>query len=109
MNYEGILTAVICFVCIGLFHPIVIKAEYHFSSRCWPFFLVLGILFLVASLNVRQEIGAIIPGLLGCSCLWSIIELKEQEKRVERGWFPKNPRRGRRKHDSSSMKNRRTI
>jgi len=25
--------------------------------------------------------------------LWSIHELFEQEKRVERGWFPKNPNR----------------
>ena len=30
---------------------------------------------------------------LGAGCLWSIRELKEQAKRVERGWFPKNPKR----------------
>ena len=28
-------------------------------------------------------------GVLGVSCFWSIKELKEQEKRVAKGWFPK--------------------
>ena len=32
-------------------------------------------------------------GLLGTGCLWSIRALKEQAKRVEQGWFPKNPKR----------------
>ena len=32
-------------------------------------------------------------GVAGMSCLWSILELKEQEKRVARGWFPKKERK----------------
>lgn len=48
MNLEGIITAVLCFACIGLFHPIVIRAEYHWSARCWPFFLLAGLVFLGA-------------------------------------------------------------
>ena len=28
-------------------------------------------------------------GVLCVSCFWSIKELKEQEKRVAKGWFPK--------------------
>ena len=32
-------------------------------------------------------------GVLGASFLWSVKELFEQEKRVEKGWFPKNPNR----------------
>ena len=97
MNLQGILTAGICFLCIGFFHPIVIKAEYYCSARCWPVFLLAGIGFLVLSVWVQQELLSILFGVIGCSCLWSILELKEQEKRVERGWFPKNPRRGRRR------------
>jgi len=27
------------------------------------------------------------------SCLWSILELFEQEERVKKGWFPKNPKK----------------
>jgi len=30
---------------------------------------------------------------LGFSLLWSIHELFQQRKRVEKGWFPKNPNR----------------
>ena len=32
-------------------------------------------------------------GVAGFSSLWSIIELFKQKKRVERGWFPRNPKR----------------
>ena len=93
MNLEGIITAVLCFACIGLFHPIVIRAEYHWSARCWPFFLLAGLVFLGCSLLVDNSIGASALGVLGCSCLWSILELKQQEKRVAKGWFPSNPKR----------------
>ena len=34
-------------------------------------------------------------GVFGASALWGIKELFEQKKRVERGWFKKNPRRKR--------------
>ena len=95
MNPYGIFIAVVCFVCIGLFHLIVIKAEYYFSSGCWPVFAVLGLMFLGISLRMQNEVISAAMGITGCSCLWSILELKEQEKRVEKGWFPKNPRRGR--------------
>ncbi|MBQ5864199.1 MAG: DUF4491 family protein, partial [Bacteroidales bacterium] len=27
------------------------------------------------------------------SSFWSILEVFEQKKRVEKGWFPKNPKR----------------
>lgn len=93
MNGYGVIVAVVCFFCIGIFHPIVIKAEYYFSSRCWPVFLGIGAALLIGSLYVNQMIGSIILGVLGCSCLWCILELKEQKERVERGWFPKNPKR----------------
>ena len=85
--------AVVCFLCIGLIHPIVIKAEYYWSARCWPVFLVVGLLFLAASLLVDHTLASIGLGILGCSCLWSILELKEQEQRVAKGWFPRNPNR----------------
>ena len=30
---------------------------------------------------------------IGMSSWWSILELFEQEKRVQKGWFPANPNR----------------
>ena len=35
MQFTGIITAVATFLIIGLFHPIVIKSEYYFGTRCW--------------------------------------------------------------------------
>lgn len=93
MNFSGLLIAVITFVIIGLFHPIVIKSEYYFGTKCWWVFAIAGISFIVASLWVENEIMSPLLGVLGCSCLWSILELFEQKKRVRKGWFPMNPKR----------------
>lgn len=89
----GIATAVVTFLIIGLFHPLVIKCEYHFGIKCWIVFLIAGLLFLGASLLIQQAVFSIILGAIGCSCLWSILEIFEQRKRVQKGWFPKNPKR----------------
>ncbi|MCR5762581.1 MAG: DUF4491 family protein [Treponema sp.] len=40
-----------------------------------------------------QGILSYILAILGTTCLWCIIELFHQKKRVEKGWFPKNPKR----------------
>lgn len=93
MNFSGLLIAVITFVIIGLFHPIVIKSEYYFGTKCWWVFAIAGISFIVASLWVENEIMSPLLGVLGCSSLWSILELFEQKKRVRKGWFPMNPKR----------------
>ena len=87
---DGVIIGGISFALIGLFHPIVIWSEYHFSSRCWPAFLLAGLALLAGSVLVRQTAAL---GVAGMSCLWSILELKEQEKRVARGWFPKKERK----------------
>ena len=38
MNFESIIIAAATFFIIGIFHPIVIKAEYYFSKKIWPVF-----------------------------------------------------------------------
>ncbi len=93
MNYIGIIIAVTTFFVIGLFHPIVIKGEYYFGTKCWWWFLILGVAFIVASLFVDDVIISPVLGVIGCSCLWSILEIFEQKKRVQKGWFPMNPKR----------------
>jgi hypothetical protein len=35
MNITGIIVGLATFLIIGLFHPIVIKAEYYLGVRCW--------------------------------------------------------------------------
>ena len=92
-NFEGLLIGICTFLCIGLFHPIVIKAEYHFGVRCWWVFLLLALGCIVGSLLVAETIPSTILGVVAFSNLWSILELFKQRERVAKGWFPKNPKR----------------
>ena len=93
MNYDGILIGIGTFLIIGLLHPVVIKAEYYFSSRVWPVFLVAGIVCIGLSLISPGRILPVLLAVLGFSFLWSIKELAEQKERVKKGWFPDNPKR----------------
>lgn len=93
MYFQGLIIAVITFLSIGVFHPIVIKAEYYYGTRCWWVFLLAGLLFIAASLFIADVIGSSTCGVIGCSCLWSILEVFEQRQRVLKGWFPMNPKR----------------
>jgi len=93
MNLTGLIIGAISFLAIGIFHPIVIKCEYYFSAKIWPVFLAVGILLCGGSLLVEHSILSAALAVMGFSALWSIGELKHQEKRVLKGWFPKNPKR----------------
>lgn len=93
MNYLGVIIAVVTFLVIGVFHPIVIKYEYYFGTKHWWVFLLLGVLFVGASLWLENVVFSSVFGVIGCSCFWSILEVFEQRKRVMKGWFPKNPKR----------------
>ena len=93
LHFKGMVIAISTFLIIGLFHPIVIKVEYHYGTRPWWIFLVLGIASIVSALFISDIMLSATFGVLGASLLWSIGELFEQKKRVEKGWFPKNPKR----------------
>lgn len=89
LHFTGIIIAICTFLIIGLFHPLVIKTEYYTGTRLWWVFLLLGILSIGCAVCVADVFWSAILGVLGASFLWSIGELYEQKKRVERGWFPK--------------------
>ncbi|HCL03060.1 MAG TPA: DUF4491 domain-containing protein [Lachnoclostridium phytofermentans] len=93
MAYTGIIIGFISFIAIALYHPIVIKAEYYFTKNIWPVFAIFGIMMLILSVYATQVIVSAGLAVLGITNLWSIGELVHQEKRVEKGWFPKNPKR----------------
>lgn len=88
MNFTGIVVGLATFLIIGLFHPIVIKAEYYFGVRCWWVFLLSGIVFCGLSLLVDNIFLSTIFGVTAFSSFWSILEVFEQRKRVNKGWFP---------------------
>lgn len=91
MNFTGIIIGTATFFSIGIFHPIVIKAEYYFGAQCWWAFLLAGLCFIAGSLYVSSLILSTTFGVVAFSCFWSILELFQQRKRVDRGWFPKGP------------------
>jgi len=74
-------------------HPIVIKTEYYWGTRPWILYLLVGICCCVAALFVANVYISSFLGVFRASALWGIGELFEQKKRVEKGWFPKNPKR----------------
>ncbi|EMS72744.1 DUF4491 family protein [Ruminiclostridium cellobioparum] len=93
MLWSGVIIGAISFLIIGIFHPVVIYCEYYFTDRVWPIFLTGGLIFCVLSLFVHQIILSAALAVIGFAMLWSIVELKEQTKRVRKGWFPENPNR----------------
>jgi hypothetical protein len=74
---------------IGLFHPLVIYGEYHFGIKIWPLFFCFGIISCIISIMIENEIISATIAIIGFSSFWSIHELFQQKKRVEKGWFPK--------------------
>ncbi|MDE5653689.1 MAG: DUF4491 family protein [Muribaculaceae bacterium] len=91
----GLFIGLATFLVIGFFHPIVIKAEYYFGVRCWWVFLVAGIIGVALSMLTSDLTVSALLGVFAFSSFWSIGEIFEQRKRVQRGWFPENPKRKR--------------
>ena len=89
----GLFIGVCTFLIIGIFHPIVVKAEYYWGTKCWWIFLILGIVGVIASILVKSIILSSLLGVFAFSSFWTIKEVFEQEERVRKGWFPKNPNR----------------
>lgn len=90
----GVAVGLATFLIIGIFHPFVIKGEYYLGKRiCRSLFLILGIITLVASLLIADPLLSVLLGVTSFSSFWGIGEVNEQERRVARGWFPRNPRR----------------
>ena len=91
MTLTGPLIGLGTFLCIGMFHPIVIKTEFYFGTKPWWVFLIAGIGCIVGALFIQNVPLSAMLGVAGFSCLWSILEIFEQHKRVEKGWFPAGP------------------
>jgi hypothetical protein len=93
LHLLGLTIGLSTFLIIGMFHPIVIKCEYHFGVRCWWWFLIAGLAMCAAAYFIDDILLSVVCGVVGFSCFWSIHEIIEQRERVRKGWFPRNPRR----------------
>jgi len=92
-HLTGLIIGICTFLIIGLFHPVVIKAEYYWGTKCWWIFLLLGIGGVIASFLTEDIFYSSLLGVFAFSSFWTIKEVFDQEKRVKKGWFPKNPKR----------------
>ncbi len=90
-SFAGLGIGLATFLIIGLFHPVVVKAEYYWGTKSWWIFLILGVLGLIASVMVESIFFSAILGVFSFSSFWTIKEVFEQEERVKKGWFPSNP------------------
>lgn len=93
LHVSGLAIGVCTFLIIGVFHPLVIKGEYYFGTKCKWWFLAAGIAGLFASLLVADIFWSSLLGVFAFSSFWSIKEVEEQQERVHKGWFPRNPKR----------------
>lgn len=91
MNFYGLLVGLATFIIIGLFHPLVIKAEYYLGAGIWWLFALAGVMFAATSLFVEGAVVSTVLGVIAFSCFWSILELIHQRRRVDKGWFPEGP------------------
>jgi hypothetical protein len=72
MNFTGIITGLATFLIIGVFHPIVIKAEYYLGTKCWWIFLLSGVIFGALSIIVSDPILSTILGVTAFSSFFRI-------------------------------------
>ncbi|HSQ26357.1 MAG TPA: DUF4491 family protein [Anaerolineales bacterium] len=93
MNFAGIILAVFMLFAIGFGFFWVIKLEYHLGANIWKAVLVIGLLICLASLFMPNFWNSALLGIFGGSIVWGATEFTEQEKRVQRGLFPANPKR----------------
>lgn len=93
LNFDGVIIGISTFLIIGIFHPVVVKAEYYWGTGCWWIFLVLGVIGIAGSLLVADTLWSSMLGVFSFSSFWTIKEVFEQEERVLKGWYPKNPNR----------------
>lgn len=90
-HLAGLLIGICTFLIIGLFHPVVVKAEYYWGTKCWWIFLVLGITGVVASLSVDNILVSSLLGVFAFSSFWTIKEVFEQKTGLKKDGFRKTP------------------
>ncbi len=92
-HLQGLVLGLCSFLIIGICHPLVIKGEYHYGQGFKWVFLAAGILLCLGSLLVNNVLLSALMGVGAFSCFWGIKEMAQQQERVRKGWFPRNPKR----------------
>lgn len=93
LNITGIVIGVSTIAIIWFGRYACIAGEYHFSKKLWIAFLAVGLVTVGASFFIKDTTLSAITSIFGFTFLWGIHEIIEQEERVNKGWFPRNPKR----------------
>ncbi|MCP4551261.1 MAG: DUF4491 family protein [Bacteroidetes bacterium] len=93
MNLTGLIVGFAAFVIIMFARYSCIVGEYYFTKIFWIVFLIIGLLSVAISFILTNIIFSTIVAIIGFNYLWGVNEIIEQEQRVNKGWFPKNPKR----------------
>lgn len=93
LECSGLIVGLVTFIIIMFGHWACIVCEYYFTKKSWVAFLLCGLALCIVSLSCENDIIGACFSICGFTMLWGIGEVIEQEKRVEKGWFPKNPKR----------------
>lgn len=93
INIIGSIVGFAAFVIIMFARYSCIVGEYYFTKRFWIVFLIVGLLSVAISFILTNIILSTIVAIIGFNYLWGVNEIIEQEQRVNKGWFPKNPKR----------------
>ena len=75
MYFTGIIIAIMTFLTIGIWHPIVIKTEYYWGTKPWVIYLLVGLICCGAALFIENIYLSSFLGVFGASALWGIGEL----------------------------------
>ena len=91
-NLTGLIIGICTFLIIGLFHPVVIKAEYYWGTGCWWIFLVLGIVGTVAALWVTNVLWSSLLGVFAFLLSGRSRRFSSRKNECVKGGFPKTQR-----------------
>lgn len=100
INLNGLFFGFFMLLVIGIGFLWVIKLEYYVGASVWKGVLAVGILICVASVFVPDFTASALLGIFGGSVVWGSTELPGQERRVQRGLFPENPKRKKRESET---------
>jgi hypothetical protein len=93
LQWAGVVLAFITFGAIAFGHVAVRKVNYLYGTKPAPYVLFAGLIFLLLSLQTRNDLTSAVLGILGMTTLWDSFELIRQEERIRRGHAPQNPNR----------------
>ena len=84
----GLLIGISTFLIIGLFHPVVIKAEYYLGTRCWWLFMLLGVLGVIGSLITENILISALLGVFSFSSFGLSKRYSNKKNGYEKDGFP---------------------